>query len=264
MHFLPRCSARLGMAALAALIALAAGCRSTVLYDLTGPKGLPDYAAVIASPDRSTADLAIDARRQQPELLKFIEPRPGMTVLDMDAAAGYTTELLARVVGSGGKVYAQDGAQVSACAKARFAERMALPVMKNVEHVTSDFEDPIPAKAAGKLDIVTFLFSYHDTEAMGVDRAVMNRRIFEALKPGGVYIVTDHSAKPGEGVSVAKTLHRIDEALVRREVEEAGFQLLEKARLLRNESDKRDTPVFNSPVQVDEFVLKFVKRKLLN
>jgi predicted methyltransferase len=109
------------------------------------------------------------------------------------------------------------------------------------------------------LDLVTFNFNYHDTVHMGTDRARMNRAVFQALKPGGVYIVADHSAVAGAGTSVTKTLHRIEEAVVRKEVEAAGFRLVTTGSFLRSAGDPRDVPVFKNPVANDEFVLKFVK-----
>jgi predicted methyltransferase len=119
-------------------------------------------------------------------------------------------------------------------------------------------EDPVPPDVRN-LDLVTFNFNYHDTAWLGTDRARMNRAVFQALKPGGVYIVADHSAKAGAGAEVAKSLHRIDEALVRREVEAAGFRFVSAGDFLHNPADPRDAPVFKNPVRNDEFVLKFVK-----
>ena len=87
----------------------------------------------------------------------------------------------------------------------------------------------------------------------------MNRALFAALKPGGMLIVADHAAQAGAGVGVSKSLHRIEESVVRRELEAAGFRFVAAADFLRNAEDKRDTLVFKSPVRVDEFVLKFVK-----
>ncbi|MNC92449.1 hypothetical protein D3C83_88790 [compost metagenome] len=87
----------------------------------------------------------------------------------------------------------------------------------------------------------------------------MNRAVFDALKPGGVYIVADHSALPGTRGSAAKSLHRIDEALVREEVAAAGFKLVAEGDFLRNAGDPRDTLVFKSEVPTDRFILKFVK-----
>jgi predicted methyltransferase len=106
---------------------------------------------------------------------------------------------------------------------------------------------------------VTCDFVYHDTPALGADRARMNRAIFDALRPGGIYIIADHSARPGSGITDSKTLHRIDEALVRKEVEAAGFRLVDTADFLRNPDDPRQIQVQKNTIPNDEFVLKFVK-----
>jgi predicted methyltransferase len=220
---------------------------------------LPDYAPIVQAQDRTDADRVLDQRRQPEKLLQFYGVRPGMNVLDMGASAGYNAELLARVVGDDGIVYAQNTPQMlESIVKGRLAERMKRGTMGNVVPLARPFDDPVPPDLRG-LDLVTFNFVYHDTTFLGVDRAKMNRAVFDALKPGGVYIVADHSAKAGAGVEVGKSLHRIDEALVRREVEAAGFRLVASADFLRNPEDPRDTIVFKNPVRNDEFVLKFVK-----
>jgi predicted methyltransferase len=87
----------------------------------------------------------------------------------------------------------------------------------------------------------------------------MNRAVFNALKPGGFYVVADHSGRPGTGTSETKSLHRIEESVVRREVEAAGFKLVDEGQFLRNPKDPRDVPVAKSQVPNDEFVLKFRK-----
>jgi predicted methyltransferase len=106
---------------------------------------------------------------------------------------------------------------------------------------------------------VTIYFSYHDLVHQGVDRAAMNKRVFNALKPGGYFIVADHSAKAGDGLTVTRTLHRIEEKSLREEVEAAGFKLVEEGNFLRNPEDARDTNVNQSKIPNDEFVLKFQK-----
>jgi predicted methyltransferase len=237
---------------------VAAACAAMLGCAMPGHGPEPDYAAVIAAPDRAAADRQTDARRRQPQLLAFTGVRPGMRVLDLDAAAGYTTELLARVVGPGGVVYAQDSKSVMERARVRMDERMRTPPMANVVRVQREYDDPVPPGAA-PLDLVTFFFGYHDVTYTDVDRARMNRRVFEALRPGGTLVVADHSAGAGAGVGVAKTLHRIEESVVRRELEAAGFVLVEEGHFLRNPADPRDTVVFRSPVPVDEFVLKFAR-----
>ena len=217
-----------------------------------------DYRAIVASPDRSETDRQTDQRRNPELLLAFTGVRPGMRVLDMGAGGGYSTELLARAVGSSGTVYAQDSQAVSPRATERFDERAKTSAMRNVVRVLRDYDDPVPTSVRD-LDLITFFFAYHDTAFMSVDRARMNRGLFEALKPGGVLVVADHSAQAGAGTSVAKSLHRIEEATLRREVEAGGFRLAAEADFLRHREDPRDSIVFRPKVPVDEFVLKFVR-----
>jgi predicted methyltransferase len=218
-----------------------------------------DYEAIVAAPDRAEADRQADPRRQPAKMLAFAGVRTGMKVLDMEASAGYTTELLARSVGSDGTVYAQDSAEViERFVKDKFDIRAQKPVMKNVVHVVRAFDDPIPPEI-GNLDLITFFFAYHDVTYMPVDRAAMNRKMFEGLKPGGFLIIADHSARAGDGINVAKTLHRIEESVLRQEIEAAGFKLVAEADFLRNPEDPRDTRVFRPQIPIDEFVLKYQK-----
>ncbi len=217
-----------------------------------------DYEAIVAAADRSEADRQTDQRREPAKLLAFTGVRSGMTVLDMGAGGGYSTELMARAVGPAGKVYGQDSADTNARAKARFDERIKTPAMANVVALVRNFDDPLPA-GVSDLDLITFLFFYHDTTYMAVDRAEMNRKIFAALKSGGVLVVADHSAKLGAGISVGKTLHRIEESVLKQEIIAAGFRLVAEADFLRHPEDPRDEPVFRPKVPVDEFVLKFEK-----
>jgi predicted methyltransferase len=219
----------------------------------------PDYAAIVASPDRSDGDRQVDARRQPAKMLAFAGVTTGMRILDMEANAGYSTELLARAVGPDGVVYAQDSAAViERFVKDKFDLRAQKPAMKNVVHVVRNFDDPIPPDVGG-LDMITFFFAYHDVTYMEVDRTLMNKKMFAALKPGGFLIIADHSARPGDGTNVAKTLHRIEESTLRQEIEAAGFKLVAEADFLRHPEDPRDAAVFKSQVPVDEFVLKYQK-----
>jgi predicted methyltransferase len=219
----------------------------------------PDYEAIVAAPDRADADRQVDQRRQPAKMLAFAGVKPGMKILDMEASAGYSTELLARTVAPAGIVYAQDSAAViERFVKDKFDLRAQKPAMKNVVHVVRDFDDPIPPDVAN-LDMITFFFAYHDITYMPVDRAAMNKKMLAALKPGGFLIVADHSAKPGEGVTVAKTLHRIEESALRQEIEAAGFKLVAEGDFLRHPEDPRDAAVFRPQVPVDEFVLKYQK-----
>src|ERR1700757_3403736 len=138
----------------------------------------PDYAAIAAAPDRSDADRQTDQRREPAKMLAFTGVKEGMKVLDMEANAGYSTELFARAVGPTGTVYAQDPASIiERFVKDKFDTRAQKDAMKNVVHVIRDFDDPIPPDVAN-LDMITFFFAYHDVTYMPVDRAEMNRKMF--------------------------------------------------------------------------------------
>jgi predicted methyltransferase len=242
-------------AGLFAILSVIAACGMTPAM----AQDAPDYAAIVASPDRSDADRQTDQRRAPVKMLAFTGARPGMKVFDMEAGAGYSTELLARAVAPGGIVYGQDSAAVMEHIKDKFDIRAQSPAMKNVVHVVRNYDDPIPPDVSG-LDLITFFFAYHDTTYMPVDRAEMNRKLYAALKPGGMFVIADHSAKPGDGTSVGKSLHRIEESALRREVEAAGFKLVAEGDFWRHPEDARDFSIQPpSGKAVDEFVLKFQK-----
>ena len=218
----------------------------------------------VAASDRSDADRALDAGRKPGELLAFFDIKPGMHVAELGAGGGYTAELLARAVGPKGRVYGQNSKFIlERFAEAPWKERLAKPINANVVRVDREFDSPLPTDIA-PLDAVLMVLFYHDTVWFEVDRDAMNKAIFAAIKPGGVFGVVDHAAKPGAGVSEAKTLHRIEEKVVVEEITRAGFQLAARADFLANPDDTRDWNA--SPSQAaerrgssDRFVLKFVR-----
>lgn len=215
--------------------------------------------AVVASPDRSDDDRKVDERRQPAKLLDFAGVKPGMTVLDLMAGGGYTTELLARAVGKTGKVYAQNSPGAPEKALAAMAERMKKPAMANVITASTPIDAPLP-EGVHDVDLVTFVLNYHDVTYLPIDRAKMNKALFEGLKHGGTLIVVDHAAKAGDGVTVGKSLHRIEESSVVAEVEAAGFKKEAEGGFLRVPADPKDAPFFKMDNQpTDQFVLKFKK-----
>jgi len=265
------------MTRLALLMFLAAACggqQSPVAAPASGPEPTPAASAsasmpsalraVVESPDRTANDRELDAGRHPVELLAFAGVAPGMRVADLQASRGYTTELLARTVGPGGVVYSQNNKFVVEHYAAKpWAERLAKPALKNVVRVDRELDDPLPSDAKN-LDAVFLVLSYHDTVWMGADREKMNRAVLASLKPGGEYIVVDHSAKEGRGLGDVKTLHRIEEQAVVEEIVRAGFRLAGKGDFLRSASDTRDWN--DSPTAAgerrgtsDRFVLKFVR-----
>ena len=232
------------------------------------PSSVPDYVrAAVDAPDRTAADRALDAGRKPDLMLAFFGIRPGMRVAELGAGGGYTSELLARVVGSSGKVYAQNSAFIlERFANGPLTERLAKPELAKLGNIVrSDrpFDDPLPSEVKD-LDAVLNVLFYHDTVWQGVDREKMNRAIFAALKPGGVYGIVDHSALPGSGLTAVESVHRIEEKVLREEIEHAGFRLVSDASFLKNPNDTRDWST--SPRVVgerrgtsDRFVLKFQK-----
>jgi predicted methyltransferase len=285
----------LPFAACAALLALALAACTSLPQAPTLSSAL--IAEIVAGADRTAADRTNDQRRKPEQMLAFIGLRPGIVALDVSAGGGYTTELLARAIGPGGRVYGQSPLRdpnrapvapaapegnsapsataappppptaagpprTSAMALAARSDRLrganvaAAPIVA----LPQPFENPAPAALASNgLDLVTLMFNYHDLGFMGVDRAQMNRALFQALKPGGLYVIADHAGRAGTGISESGTLHRIEEAFLRREVEAAGFRLVAEGHFLRNPNDPRDKNTPEPPMPKDEFVLKFVK-----
>lgn len=208
---------------------------------------------VVANPIRTEQDRKTDAARKPIDFILFAGVRPGMRVLDVSAGGGYTSQLLALAVGPSGTVYAQTPRPGETLTK-----RLADHPQSNLVLVTRPFDDLVPDDAP-KLDLVTLVLNYHDISYLPVDRARMNARIFAALKPGGRYVIVDHSGRPGTGITEGRTLHRIDEAVVRDEVRKAGFVLDAEGDFLRNPADARDDPSGQPKVPTDKFVLRFVK-----
>jgi predicted methyltransferase len=245
-------------AMLSSAVAVLVVARVAVAQD-SAKSSAPNYAALIAAADRTDADRQTDQRRDPLQLLVFAAPRRGMKVLDMGAGGGYSTELMARAVAPTGVVYGQNPAGLGERAKARFEARLKTPAGQNIVSLVRPFDDPVPPEARD-LDLITFLFFYHDTTYMPVDRAAMNRKLYAALKPGGALVIADHSAKAGDGTAVGKTLHRIEEEALRREIESAGFKLVSQGDFWRHPEDTRDFSIQPPPNKpVDEFVLKFQK-----
>ncbi len=247
-----------------AAVAVAADA-AVVIPPYTPAADVPEaIKAAVTAEDRSPDDRKLDAGRKPAEVLAFFKLAPGQKVGELYAGGGYTTELMARIVGKDGHVWAENTKEINEkFAKKPFSDRMTKPVMANVTPVEQPIDDPFPADAKN-LDAVVTILNYHDTVNMKADRAKMNKAVFAALKKGGVYAIVDSSATKGSGTKDTDTLHRIDEDLVKKEVEAAGFKLDGESDVLRNPQDARD---WNSSPRAaaerrgtsDRFVLRFVK-----
>ncbi|HWN66256.1 MAG TPA: methyltransferase domain-containing protein [Haliangium sp.] len=222
--------------------------------------------AAVESEARPADDRARDEARKPYELLRFFDIRPGMHVADVGAGGGYFSELLARAVGPEGRVYVQNTPFViERFAGKSLGERLARLDMPHIQRIDAEYD--APGLPAGELDAVVMLLVYHDTpwiqNAAGdkVDRAKMNRAIFDALKPGGVFGVIDHHAQAGSRDRDTQSLHRIDAELVEQDILAAGFELEAESDVLRHPEDDRTKKVFDPALRgkTDQFVYRFRK-----
>jgi predicted methyltransferase len=211
------------------------------------------YQSAIASPIRTDDDRKEDAKRKPAEFLAFAQVHPGMKAFDIASGGGNTAALLTAAVGSKGEVWAQN-----AKPNPKLQERVGNATLPNLHAVAADYSDPVP-KGTPPLDLITINMSYHDIANTPADRAAMNKRLYEALKPGGTLVIIDNAAKKGSGLSATKTLHRIDEDTVVDEVTKAGFKLDARGDYLRVPSDPREQPFFKMDKPDDKFALRFKK-----
>jgi predicted methyltransferase len=211
-----------------------------------------NISAAVADAGRPAIDRYRDDRRKPAETVAFAGVRPGMTIAELIPGNGYYTRILSKAVGPKGRVYTLPFSEPRAGMSRSIA---ADPAYANVTLLAGS---PASLGVPGPVDLVWTTQNYHDIRQ---GRDLLNKAVFDALKPGGTYFIVDHSAQPGADESVLLSLHRIDEAIVKREVLAAGFVLEAESDLLRNPDDKRTQMVFDRQVNrhTDQFVLKFRK-----
>jgi predicted methyltransferase len=217
--------------------------------------------SAIADPARSQGDRDRDAARKPVESLQFSGVKPGDEVADFNASSGYFTRLFSDVVGSRGHVYAIEPVEIQQYTAKSTAELQSYAA--DHRNITVSVQTALESlRLPRKLDLFWISQNYHDlhnTYFAPLDIAAFNKAVFNALKPGGSYIVLDHTAAPGAPADVTQTLHRIDPATVRREVEAAGFVFDGDSTILANPGDPRTIKVFDKSIQghSDQFLLKF-------
>ena len=249
------------------LIALAAGLMalSALAADAIAQPAIPAYvSAAVANPGRSEMVRARDAARKPAELLAFSGIKPGDKVGDLIPGGGYFTGLFSLVVGPTGHVYSiwpQEYVKVDADEISNVKSGSTDPRFSNVTILI----EPAAAFAAPEsLDLVWTSQNYHDypDPFMGpTDPTVLDKAVFAALKPGGVFMVVDHVAQAGSGLRDTNTLHRIDPAIVKAQVTAAGFVFEGESMVLHNPADTHTTKVFDTSIRghTDQFVFKFRK-----
>ncbi len=224
----------------------------------------PAYiTAAIADPNRPAADTARDADRKPAEVMEFAGIKPGMKVVDLIPGKGYFSRLFAAAVGAKGWVYGYEPTEFDSV----YADRkIPVPTGGDPHYPNFNFIHESVAKFAlpEKVDVVWTSQNYHDLHDKftgPVDLAVANKAIYDALKPGGYYVVLDHAAEAGSGLRDTDTLHRIDPAVVKKEVEAAGFKFVGESKVLRNPKDPKTALVFDKSIRghTDQFIYKFQK-----
>ena len=240
------------------ILALAAGLVAGGTALAQDAPAVPDYVAkAVADPGRA-ADAKDDARRHIADIIAFSGVKPGDSVLELVPGSGYWSKVFSKIVGADGKVYAA----VPEPMKKYSDETMTLPdSYPNVELLVQP-ADKLATPA--QVDVAFTAQNYHDypDPFMGpTDPAVLDKAVFAALKPGGTFIVIDHVAEAGSGLRDNDTLHRIDPALVKQQVEAAGFEYVGESDVLRNPADDHTLKVFDKAVRghTDQFVYKFRK-----
>jgi len=224
-----------------------------------------NIAAAVADSNRPEADRERDANRKPAECLAFAGIKPGDRIADIIPGTGYFTKLFSKAVGPTGYVYAYIPSDIDAMYK---KHGMTVPPpadsnYPNVSYIHAPIEKFITPE---KLDVAWTSQNYHDLHDKFFgppDINKVNKAVYDSLKPGGVFIVLDHAAERGSGLRDTDTLHRIDEAAVKKEVEAAGFKFVGESEVLRNPNDPRTKLVFDPSIRgkTDQFILKFRKPK---
>jgi len=227
---------------------------------------IPAYiVSAVADPARADA-AKDDDRRKVAELAAFAGIKPGDRVLELIPGSGYFTRVFSKVVGPKGHVYAvwpEPYDKVSHPDSDHLRKTATQAGFTNI----SVLIQPADALTAPKpLDVVFTSQNYHDypDKFMGnIDPAVLNKQVFKALKPGGVFVIVDHVAEAGSGLRDTDTLHRIDPEIVKKQVTAAGFVFEGESDVLRNPADAHKVKVFDPSIRghTDQFAYKFCKPK---
>jgi predicted methyltransferase len=225
-----------------------------------GDSALPAYiAAAVSDSARPTADSERDADRKPGATLAFAGVKPGDNVIELAPGKGYYTRLLSAVVGPKGSVTTVSSVPKPDAPPPPVKAIAADPHYSNVHPTFQKFAE---LKLPPNSDLVWTTQNYHDFHNIPeIQVAAVNKAVFDALKPGGIYFVLDHAAAAGSGTRDTNTLHRIDEDAAKQEIEAAGFKYVGESNILRNKADPRTAKVFDPSVQghTDQFILKFRK-----
>jgi predicted methyltransferase len=241
---------------------------AALLFASPHAKGADQYDAALTHAGRPAADSARDVLDHPADMLRLAGIKPGMKVADVLAGDGYYSELLSYVVGPQGHVYLINNLAFDNWSQPALKDRMTGGRLTNVTQQTVDLDDMKMPPAS--LDAIVLVKVYHDLYWVNtspknpwpkVNVSAVLDQLSNALKPGGVLLLIDHSAKPGHGKSDAGELHRIEEAFAVQDFNAHGFKVIAKSDLLRRPDDSRDLISYKGPAfgKTDRFVLVFRK-----
>lgn len=219
----------------------------------------------LSDPRRPEEQIKLDSARKPALSVVFSGAKAGYRIADIMSGNGYFTRILSDVVGPTGRVYAYiPTEQINHCSPSEVAGTRAIardPSYGNVTFLTGSLAD---FRMPEELDLIWMSQSYHDLHDSFLgpaNVAVLNKAIFDALKPGGVFLVIDHVAEAGSGVRDTETLHRIDPIRMKNEIEAAGFALEAQGDALRNPGDDHKRAIFDSSIRgmTDQVMFRFRK-----
>jgi predicted methyltransferase len=234
-----------------------------LLLAATPPSVASPVGAALADKSRPAEEVHADKARKPAAVIALAGIRAGSVVMDLVPHEAYFTRIFAGIVGPGGHVYDFVPSEADAYLKQRYPN--GLPLLDPAHGNVSNFHAPLATLVAPQyLDVVFASRNYHDFHSRffgGLDVAAVDRAIFAALKPGGVYVVLDYAAKPGSGLGDVDSLGRIDPEAVKQEIVGAGFRFTGASRVLANPRDNHTTRLSDTgnPADADLFLLKFQK-----
>jgi predicted methyltransferase len=245
-------------------LALAAAALLATAAPLAAQKASAPVAAALADPSRPADQKARDAARKPGEILAFAGIKRGQKVADFVMGGGYWTRILSPLVGPKGKVYAYQPAEfIKFRAAYGDEQKAAVAGLGNAAALDMGFAD---LAFPEKLDAIVTVQNYHDLFLAPFPPTLgetVTRKLYDSLKPGGVLLVVDHVANPDPENKAPNTLHRIDPAVARARIEQAGFKFAGMLDILRDPADPHTANVFDKAIRgkTDQFVFKFVKPK---
>jgi predicted methyltransferase len=242
--------------------AFVAGVFVSVGSGATAESTSANIAAAVADPGRPAADVALDGARKPAEILTFVHLKTGQKIVDVFPGP-YWDRLFSKVVGPKGKVFAFLPVEIIKAGDAK-APAEGAPALAGYPNVSRTIAPINAFSTTEAVDIVWIRQNYHDLydPFMGpADVPAFDRAVFKALKHGGLFVIIDHSAPDGSGLADTNTTHRIDAAVVKKDMAETGFVFAGESNVLRNPADTRDKLVFDKTIRghTDQFVYLFRK-----